>query len=114
VGSEDKVLRTSGNWAESLWTIAPALTKNAVAWNDPTLVNEERSHHLIRVPQLCQEPVTAPVDSSDGKSTTWSNCGGKIRLVRVTGSNHPISDLEDKSGLVLRDELATFFKGSEP
>jgi polyhydroxybutyrate depolymerase len=112
VGSADDVLQTDGNWEKPFWSITPALTKKTISWDDPDLVNEERFHTMTRVPAVCGAASAAPAEV--GKTTRWSDCDGKVRLIRVNGANHPMTSLSALSGLTLRDELLAFFVASEP
>jgi polyhydroxybutyrate depolymerase len=113
VGSADIVLRTTGNWDEPIWTIAPTLTSNALAWADPDLVNEERFTDTVRVKMVCGGTEPSPTTSADGKRTSWTACDGAVRLERINGASHGIDSLEEKSGLSLKTELLSFFEASE-
>lgn len=119
VGAADAVLQTTGNWAQQYWSISPALAATP-SFVDPNLVNEEFFHRRIRVPIYCSGTVANPTLSGDAKRTSWSDCGGRIRLVRAETADHCLaptsicsSSLPEHSGLSMRDLLVDFFTSTE-
>jgi poly(3-hydroxybutyrate) depolymerase len=90
VGDQDVVLQTAGNTDVATWTIVPALA-NTDGFLDPNVVNEAFFHRDLRVPATCGGVAAAPTVS--GKLTKFSDCAGKIQLVRVTGADHCLSGI---------------------
>lgn len=88
VGDQDTVLQTSGKSDVATWTVAPTLA-NTPGFVDPDLVNEAFFHRDVRVPKACAGAPSAPV--TVGPLTTFSDCSGKIKLVRVQGADHCLS-----------------------
>ena len=88
VGDQDTVLQTSGKSDVATWTVAPTLA-NTPGFVDPDLVNEAFFHREVRVPKTCAGVASDPV--TVGPLTTFSDCSGKIRLVRVQGADHCLS-----------------------
>lgn len=88
VGDQDTVLQTGGNSEVATWAVVPALA-NTPGFLDPNVANEAFFHREMRVPATCGGIATAP--SVNGKLTTYSDCGGKIQLVRVAGADHCLS-----------------------
>ncbi len=119
VGGKDSVLRTDGNWTEPVWTIAPILAKTP-GFVDPDVANELTFHTTVRVPKTCAGPVAAPTTSPDGATTTWSDCGGQIQLVRVTEADHCMSGskcthtFESETGRRMIDVLTGFAASPAP
>ncbi len=120
VGGKDTVLQTLGHWTDDVWTIAPVLASTP-GFVDPTLVNELTFHETVRVPATCGGVVAAPTFGAGGVTTTWSDCGGKVRLVRVTNAGHCIGprasctdSFETETGQRLVDVLSGFFAATAP
>lgn len=120
VGGRDATLQTTGNWSQQYWSVNPTLAATP-GFVDPNLVNEESFHRQIRVPLACGGTAAAPTLSSDGKRTTWSDCGGRIQLIRAETADHCLSQtsictatLPGSSGLSMRDLMLDFFTSAEP
>lgn len=88
VGDQDTVLQTSGKSDVATWTVTPSLA-NTPGFVDPDIVNEAFFHRDVRVPKTCTGVAAAP--ATVGPLTTFSDCSGKIRLVRVQGADHCLS-----------------------
>ena len=131
LGDADTILETKGHWNDDVWTINGCLTKDKHgSWVDPRLVSERR-FHAVRVAARCGGAPAAPVTSPDGRTTTWSDCKGSIRLEEVTGANHCVMEdvvpcidgtlagaectnsIEAQSGTRMRDVLVSFVASTE-
>ncbi len=88
VGDQDTVLQTSDKSDVATWTVTPTLA-NTPGFVDPDIVNEAFFHRDVRVPKTCAGVAAAPV--TVGPLTTFSDCSGKIKLVRVQGADHCLS-----------------------
>ena len=120
VGGRDATLQTTGNWSQPYWSVNPTLAATP-GFVDPNLVNEEFFHRQIRVPLTCGGTAAAPTPSSDGKRTAWSDCGGRIQLIRAETADHCLGQtslctatLPGSSGLSMRDLMLDFFTSTEP
>jgi len=119
IGGKDTVLQTDGNWLADVWTVAPSLA-NTPGFVDPNLVNELTFHRTIRVPKTCAGTVAAPTGGNNGATTTWSDCGGKTQLVRVTNADHCMSGtkcthtFESDTGRRMIDVLTEYFIAQAP
>jgi hypothetical protein len=119
------VLGTKDNW-DGAWAVSECLQAGGGAtMPNPNLANGETFHRTIRVPALCPTPAGAPTHSAT--TTTWSDCGGKVTLIRVTGADHCVAVtstdacvggsagggctnvLDVMCGVRMRDLLAQFF-----
>jgi poly(3-hydroxybutyrate) depolymerase len=119
VGGKDTVLQTDGNWLQDVWTIGAPLA-NTPGFVDPNLVNELTFHKTVRVPKTCAGPIGTPSVGNGGATTTWSDCGGKTQLVRVTNADHCMSGtkcthtFESETGRRMIDVLTEFFTAQAP
>lgn len=130
IGSADTVLQTANNW-DGDWAVNRCLQNAAgPAMPNPNVANEERFHREFRVPFVCGGPTSAPTMTP--QATTWSDCQGQVRLIRVEGADHCVSPtnsdlclgggqgggcsnaLDVQLGTRVRDVLVDFFRASEP
>jgi hypothetical protein len=128
IGSADTILQTADNWSGA-WGINSCLSSGAGgAVVMPSLGNEE-PFQAVRASQICGGTGGTPVTTA--QTTTWSDCGGDARLVRVEGAEHcvmagamPCQDdrllggactnsLDAQSGVRMRDVLVDFFVATE-
>jgi len=131
IGEQDTILQTQGAWSQDTWAINDCLSQGGGgALLDPALVNEQR-FHALRVAAVCGGTVGAPTTSADGATTSWSDCGGQVRLEGVTNADHCVSagqvvclnnkllggpcanSLDAESGTAMRDVLTGFFVSTE-
>ncbi|APR81987.1 Putative CONSERVED LIPOPROTEIN LPQP [Minicystis rosea] len=131
LGAQDTILQTKNAWSADTWSINDCLSQGGGGGMvDPNLVNEQRFHGF-RVAAMCSGTASPPTTSPDGATTTWSDCGDKIRLVGITNADHCVSagkvvclndkllpgdcdnSLEAESGAAMRDLLVDFFAATE-
>jgi len=131
IGGADTILQTKGAWGSDLWAINGCLSSGKSGQViDPRLVNEQRMHGF-RVSSVCGATPAAPTTSSNGSTTKWSDCGGKVVLEEVIGADHCVkagkvpclddqikggpcaNSLEAESGTAMRDVLVGFFSATE-
>jgi polyhydroxybutyrate depolymerase len=130
IGGADSIVQTA-DWNAATWSINPCLTQGTGgSIIDANLLNEEQFHHKVRVPAVCGDQPSAPVTAADGRTTTWSDCSGRVRLERVTHADHCVvaglspcvggralgnctHSLDAESGLRIRDVVVDFFSETE-
>jgi poly(3-hydroxybutyrate) depolymerase len=137
VGGADTVVQTSlvtdagiqDNW-DGAWAVNACLQAGAgAAMPNPNLANEEPFHRQVRVAAVCHAAAGAPLSSAT--ATTWSDCDGQVKLVRVTGADHCVTQtgidacvggtggggchnaLDTQYGQRMRDTLTEFFVSTE-
>jgi len=132
IGGMDTILQTDGHWSDPIWTLNACLTQGTGGGIvDPNLLNEERFQDAVRLPAICGGALAAPMTSPDGRTTTWSGCGGRAKLLRVNDADHCVvasvvpclggrvlgnctNSLDAEDGTRIRDVLVDFFAGTEP
>ncbi len=126
VGSADTVLddaTNAGTFQGNVWTIDPGYVANPAAWvnpSNPDLIGEWHQYSAIRSHQMCPgqpQPIFSDGQTA-GNVTTWSTCGGQLKLQEVNGADHWISSnpftgdtsnsLQTKAGTDLIDSAAQF------
>lgn len=129
IGGADTILQTKDNWAGP-WEVNACLQAGAGAsMPNPKLANEEPFYDNRRVPSVCSG--TASASTSAANATTWSDCNGLTKLIRVEGADHCVSattkdacvggvagggctnSLDAMYGTRMRDVLVTFFASTE-
>lgn len=129
IGSSDTILQVANNWAGT-WSVNSCLQMGAgAAMPNPMVANEETFHRTFRVPRICNGMASAPV--STAQSTTWSDCNGRAKLIRVEGADHCVAvttsdacvggtrgggcpnSLDGQLGTRMRQVLVDFFVSTE-
>jgi poly(3-hydroxybutyrate) depolymerase len=110
VGGQDSVLQVPlYGWSNPKWEVAPDLVASSgAAMPDPTLIGEWWQQVNTRGPLMCGEIPSLTDYKSDGKTNTWDNCNGHLKLQEVLFSDHFISSLEFYSGKKMIDLIADF------
>lgn len=129
IGALDTVLQTANNWSGA-WSVNSCLQMGAgAAMPNPNVANEETYHRMFRVPRICSGTPSPP--TSNAQSTTWSDCDGRAKLIRVEGADHCVAvttndacvggtrgggcpnSLDGQLGVRMRQVLTDFFVSTE-
>lgn len=110
VGELDQVLQVPKyGWSSQLWEIEPKLQEESgLAMPNPTLIGEWWQQVNTRIPLMCSEIPNATGYVTDGRSNTWTNCDGHLKLQEVLLSDHSVFELEQYSGKKMIDLIAGF------
>ena len=107
IGSKDSIIRDS-DWEAAQWTITPTLASTP-AFLNPVNIGEW-VQHLYRTNMMCAEVPLSGDKTTENNTEIWSNCSGKVRILRILGSDHGLSTMEAKSGIMPIDFVAKFIE----
>lgn len=110
VGSEDTTINSaSAAWTASRWEIR---FDNGLTVLDPLLVSEW-TQFLARIGPMCGESRVLADGTTSGGVTTWTACGGRVRVQEAAGLDHSLGVPDNANPTVLSDRALDFIQTQE-
>ena len=98
IGDTDDIMRTAGAWEAPTWTLNPAVVQASVnAWTNNVVIGEFRQQQA-RTAIVCNGALASQAYAHSGNVDTWTSCGGRLVLKRVSGAEHAVASIEAQMG----------------
>ncbi|MFZ2987987.1 alpha/beta fold hydrolase [Ideonella sp.] len=98
IGDSDAIMRTSGAWEDTTWTINPAVVLAALnAWDNEVVISEWHQQRS-RASLMCGTPPEIDVLVTSGNVDTWTSCSSRLVLKRIKGADHGIESIDAQMG----------------
>jgi len=109
---QDRVMQNGGKWEAATWTIDPDVA-NTSAFVNPVMIGEWQQY-VRRAQWMCGQTPKISDKVSNGVWDTWTNCGGKLKLVDVLQADHEISSIQGAVGQPLINLMSDFLVDKQP
>jgi len=98
IGDTDGVMQTAGAWTAPTWTVNPLFVGLSFRAWDNDVVNGVFQQQKARAATVCGGTLAEGDFVRQGSVDTWTTCGGRLVLQRVSGADHGIASIDERMG----------------